>query len=79
MSEKVGKALNSCILFIMPSFGKGMARGISIFGELDEYNYSKSGKEADSRALERDWKLVGQDLRSTMDSYDQRSHKFIQQ
>jgi len=54
-------------LYTKPSFLEGVARLVDIAGTLDEYNYSDSDDEADSRAIESDWEAVGHDLHSAME------------
>ncbi len=68
MSEQI---LNSSALFIKPSFMKGVARGVDLFGQLDHYNYSQTDEEADSKAVNRDWIVVGCDLDNAIKQYEQ--------
>lgn len=53
----------STSLFARPSFWEGIARAIDLGGTLNEYNYSRSGQEADMRALRADWHAIGSDMR----------------
>ena len=39
-----------------------MATVLDIFGSSTPYNYSKSGEEADLKAIAHDWASVGEDL-----------------
>ncbi len=55
-------------LYAKPSFLEGVARLVDIAGTLDEYNYSDSDDEADSRALQSDWEAVGNDLHSALET-----------
>ena len=52
----------SNFLFAKPSLFSGAARTLDVFATFDEYNSSSSPEEADTRALESDWGVVGQDL-----------------
>ena len=49
-------------LFAQPSFLSGLARVLDLFGLFDSYNESRTGAEADARAIYADWAMVGQDL-----------------
>jgi hypothetical protein len=40
----------------------GAARVIDLFGQFDQYNLSRTGEEADARALMADWTVVGDDF-----------------
>lgn len=56
------------ILFVQPSFLRGMARTLDIGGQLDDYNYSKSEKEADNLALSSDWVAIEKDFWSAFET-----------
>lgn len=56
-------------LYARPSFFEGMARLFDFGGSLNQYNYSKSPNEADLRAMEADWQMVGEDLRNALKEY----------
>jgi hypothetical protein len=58
-------------LYARPSFIEGMARNIDIFDTLREYNESPTEAEADVTALKNDWRAVGDDLRSSISTYEQ--------
>lgn len=68
----MGNYTNSSPLVLQPSFLKGVARVVDLFGQLDEYNYSSSNDEADSKALKRDWFITGEDISSSMKQYGQK-------
>ncbi len=55
-------------LFARPSFLEGIARIVDFGGFLNEYNTSETPQEADFRALAADWQVVGDDLRTAMQS-----------
>ena len=63
--------LDSSALFTSPSFGKGSARIVDLFGDLDGYNYKETEADADAEALRRDWNMVGLDIAQAIDAYDQ--------
>jgi hypothetical protein len=56
-------------LFARPSFLTGLVRLVDPFGTLNEYNSEESGRKADYMALRSDWKAVGQDIQSAMNTY----------
>ena len=53
-------------LFAMPSWLSGAARTLDVAGQFDEYNDSKTGQDADSRALHSDWRSVGDSILAAM-------------
>ena len=53
-------------LFPKRNFWSGFSNILSIFGEEKKFNTSKSGTEADFKALKSDWEMIGQDLRNSM-------------
>lgn len=55
----------SSLLFVKPSFRRGMVRVVAPFGRLVSFNYSSSESLADTRALRSDWRAVGRDLLSS--------------
>jgi hypothetical protein len=54
--------------FLLPtvSFLTGMASAFSIWGNFYSFKTSESGEEADCRAIENDWQMVGQDLEDAL-------------
>jgi hypothetical protein len=63
------KGHNKRSLFRYPSFSKGAARTVALFGGLDEYKVSGSSAKADVEALKKDWETVGQDLVTASKTY----------
>lgn len=63
--------VNSSALFTSPSFLKGTARVVDLFGYLDEYNYKKTEAEADFEALKRDWNMIGLDINRAIELYEE--------
>jgi hypothetical protein len=63
---------NSDFLFARPSFIEGMARVLDLGCTLNEYNYSRTGAEADAKALKNDFLMVFQDLGSSISKYEQK-------
>lgn len=72
MSKKIFRSfINSSDLFTTPSFLKGTARIIDLFGNLDDYNYKPTDKKVDTEALKRDWDIVGLDILDAIELYEQ--------
>lgn len=44
------------------SFIIGMGSVLNISGSYFNYNYSNTGTEADNKAIQRDWEIIGQEL-----------------
>jgi len=57
---------NSDFLVAQPSFLTGMARSIDLFGQLTDYNYSKTPQKADIRALMKDAHAIRKDMSAAM-------------
>lgn len=58
-------------LYARPSFIEGMSRNVDIFNTLREYNESETPMQADIDALKNDWCVVGEDLHSSIKTYEQ--------
>jgi hypothetical protein len=56
-------AIMSDFLFARPSFIEGVARLADLGNALNSYNVSRTGGQADARALDRDWRALAHDLR----------------
>lgn len=69
-SSFVKKNTKSFYLFAEPSFIEGMIRVIDFKGTINIYNDSEIPKEADFRALENDWRVVGDDLKDSINEYE---------
>ena len=57
-------------LFVMPTLLGGAARVLDLGAVYDSgsYNESPSAAEADARAIANDWRVVGNDLQSAIES-----------
>lgn len=55
-------------LFCTPNFWTGAASSINLFGNFYEFNTSETGAEADMRAIQNDFDMVGQDLNNVLKS-----------
>lgn len=66
MSNYLPNLINSSDLYTEPSFFKGVARVLDLFGQLDEYNYKD---DPDTEALKRDWTMIGKDLFISIKNY----------
>ncbi len=58
-------------LFAEPSFVGGLSSVVDIGATLQAYNGSASEAEADLKALRNDWRAVGDDLRASIQGYEQ--------
>jgi hypothetical protein len=61
--------MNNLFLFADFGFFEGMGRVLDLTGTMVGYNSSPSREEADRRALNSDWEIIGDDLRNAMNSY----------
>lgn len=61
--------MKSLFFAATPSWFSGAARLVDFGGQFDSYNSSPSEAEADLRAIEADWRVVGQDIRSAEDTF----------
>lgn len=55
--------------FARPSFWDGMARCLDLGDTLSEFNMSISDQEADTIAIQADWRAVGQDIFAALRIY----------
>ncbi len=58
----------SSLVYARPSFLRGIARIFDVTGSLNEYNTSPTSEQADYRALESDWRVVGEDIQEAMNA-----------
>ena len=58
-------------LFAEPSAIEGVARLLDLGGTLQEYNTHDTDEEADVEALKNDWRAVGDDLKVSINRYEQ--------
>lgn len=60
-------------LYARPSFAEGVARLLDFGNTLSEYNQSRSGVEADYRAMRADWEAIGEDMKEAVkEVYEQK-------
>jgi hypothetical protein len=52
-----------------PSFLGGMSAILDFSSIESRYNQNKSGAEADTKALENDWKVIGFDMNNAIETY----------
>jgi len=60
------KKYRTNILFPRSSAIIGIGTIINIYGNYFHFNYSKSGEEADKKAIENDWGVIGNDIRKSI-------------
>ncbi|MBK5214965.1 MAG: hypothetical protein JJE55_15060 [Flavobacteriaceae bacterium] len=53
-------------LFPKRNFWTGFSSILDIFGADKKFNTSKSGREADTKAIQNDWEMIGQDFRDVL-------------
>jgi hypothetical protein len=58
--------IKSDFLVSTPSFASGAGRLLDWYGLYDGYNVSRSGREADAKAMFADWRVVGEDINDAM-------------
>ena len=54
-------------LFPKRSFWTGFSSILNVFGNQNKFNTSKSGQEADCKALKSDWEMIGKDIQNAID------------
>jgi len=57
-------------LFSRTNYLIGAGSIIALMGNYYEFNYSKSSKDADIRAIRSDWRIIGNELREAMKSFE---------
>lgn len=57
--------------FLLPKndFLVGLGNVLNISGSYFDYNYSKSEKEADYKAIFSDWENIGEDIRKSKEQF----------
>lgn len=62
--------------YLLPknNFWVGMGSILNLAGSYFDYNYSKTEKEADFKAIMSDWKNVGDDIRKSKENFENK-HK----
>jgi len=63
--------IRSDFLIATPSFVSGAVRLLDWYGFYDSYNSSATEYEADYKALLSDWAVVGQDICSAMEQFEE--------
>lgn len=53
-------------LFPMPNFWYGLGSVLDLGGSIGPFSYSRSGKEADFKAIYSDYRMIGQDIEDAM-------------
>ena len=62
--------IQSDFLVATPSFATGAGRLLDWWGLYDLYNISRTGHEADAKAMFADWRIVGQDINDAMVEFE---------
>ena len=66
--QSSGNDIVTTFLFSTPSLLSGIARMLDIYGQLDSYNMSETAEMADAKALYSDFRIIGQDLRQSIEA-----------
>ncbi len=64
----MNRRYKSNLLFPRTNFLVGMGSVFNISGNYFRFNYSKSSEEADLKALESDWGVIGEDIKEVFHS-----------
>ncbi|MCX6789551.1 MAG: hypothetical protein NTZ42_03005 [Candidatus Gribaldobacteria bacterium] len=66
------KNLKKPCLFLRPSFVDGISSVLDLSGMLDNpYARYSTAEEADFEAIGSDWKMVGEDIKNSIETYEQ--------
>lgn len=71
------KKFKTTNLFPESSFITGMGSAFNLAGNFYDINYSKSGIEADCKAIENDWEMIGQDMMTAIEQFGQIKYLLI--
>ncbi len=63
------KRYRTNILFHRPSFIDGIGSIFNLAGNYFEFNYYGSSEDADRKAIESDWDMVGNDIKKTTKNF----------
>jgi hypothetical protein len=63
---------DTCFLFTDPGVLSGWAAILDMAGTLNVYNESRSGQDADERAIASDWAIVGKDIQNAVKHFDEK-------
>lgn len=75
--QRLKKRYSTSILFPRNSFRIALGSVFNIAGNYYKFNYSESAAEADMKAIENDWAVVGQDLFDTCEKYPANTMSFF--
>ena len=64
--RKIIRSYSTSFLFPKNSFRIGMGSIFNISGNYYSFTYSESAQEADARAIENDWGVIGQDIKKAV-------------
>jgi hypothetical protein len=60
------KQFKTNFLFPRASVMHGFGSIFNVAGNYFDFNYSESGEEADKKAIENDWRVIGNDIRGAI-------------
>jgi hypothetical protein len=67
--RKIKKLYRTSFLFPRNSFKTGMGSTFNLFGRYYSFNHSKNEQEADYKAIQSDWGVIGQDIKETVEKH----------
>ena len=65
------KLFQTDFLFPTPTKLQGLGSVLNIWGRYHIFNISRTGEEADARAIQNDWGIVGQDIQAVLDRLEE--------
>ena len=68
----------SDFLFSTSNFLTGVGTVLNLGGNYYEYNYSESSSDADKKAIENDFEMVGFDIRDAMNNFKNKFKNVLQ-
>ena len=75
LKAKIMKEVRTDFLFADESFLTGMASVLDIGGSSTRFNTSDTASEADAKALNNDWAMIGNDIKNAVSSFELNSKK----
>ena len=74
---KKRKRYTTGFLYSTPSFLSGAGTAINLAGNYYDFNAYESGNEADTVAIENDFRMVGQDISDAIEKFKDDTLKLI--
>ncbi len=74
MEKPTAKKYRTDFLFRRTSALIGAGSVFNLGGNYFKYNFSENADDADMNAIESDWRMIGDDMRSFCDPHDSAKH-----